>query len=110
MYNSHIAFIKFMSMYCIPTHVQHMLNSPTSKQEARDSGDQDFGDTGSREVTVTEQVIVLETGSNQNKERQCIPEKVNNCSCISVHSMSIYHFDCGYIYSIFLLTIMRCVQ
>ena len=63
-------------MYCIPTHVQHMLNSPTSKQEARDSGDH----TGSREVTVTEQVIVLETGSKQNKERQHIPEKVNNCS------------------------------
>ena len=61
-----------------PTPVQCVLNSPTSKQEARDSGYQDLGDTGSREVT--EQVIVLETGSKQNKKIHHIPEKVNDCS------------------------------
>ena len=71
-----------------PTLAQQVLNSPTSKQdEARDSGYQDLGDTGSSEVT--EQVIALETGSKQNKERQRIPEKVNNCSSISVKSMFI---------------------
>ena len=57
------------------TPVQCVMNSCTSKLEARDSGDQDFGDTSLSGVT--EQVIVLETENKPNKKRRRIPEKVN---------------------------------